>query len=165
MPRLRYARATDEPFLWDMLYFAAHMDEDGAWSAEDARGDPVLSKYVEGWGREGDLGVIAEDDNADPIGAAWLRPLAFALRGYALVPEEYPELVVAVVPGYEGQGIGGRLLTSLLSKAQGAYPGVVLSVRDGNPAIRLYERFGFDIVDEIVNRVGGRSFVMALSLE
>lgn len=165
MPRLRYARATDEPFLWDMLYRAAHMEEDGAWSVDDARADPVLAKYVEGWGREGDLGVIAEAEAGDPIGAAWLRPLALAVRGYPPVPEEYPELAIAVLPGYEGQGIGGALLAGLLSKAHRHYSGVVLSVRAGNPAIRLYERFGFDIVDEIVNRVGGRSFVMALSLE
>jgi ribosomal protein S18 acetylase RimI-like enzyme len=160
MPRLRYARASDESFLWDMLYFAAHMNQDGSGSSDDAKGDGLLAKYVEGWGREGDLGVIAEDDAGQPIGAAWLRTLSLEERGYPLVSEDFPEIAIAVDPANTGGGLGGALLGALLDKAQGHYPGVVLSVREDNPAIRLYARFGFDLVDEITNRVGGRSFVM-----
>ena len=52
-----------------------------------------------------------------------------------------------------------------LDKAQTVHPGVVLSVRSGNRAIRLYERFGFDVMEEIENRVGGRSFVMILTFD
>lgn len=33
---IRPARKTDEPFLWEMLYYAAHMDEDGV-APESAR--------------------------------------------------------------------------------------------------------------------------------
>jgi len=160
MPRLRYARASDEPFLWDMLYFAAHMNKDGSGSSDDAKGDGLLAKYVDGWGRAGDLGVIAEDESGQPVGAAWLRAFSIAERGYPLVPEDFPEIAIAVEPGNTGGGLGGALLGALLDKARDHYPGVVLSVREDNPAIRLYERFGFDAVDEITNRVGGRSFVM-----
>ena len=165
MPRLRYARASDESFLWDMLYYAAHMDADGLVNSNDARIDPFLAKYVEGWGREGDLGVIAEDEYGQPIGAAWLRVMPLAERGYPLVPEDFPEIAIAVDPNNTGGGLGGALLGALLDKAQTHVSGVVLSVRDDNPAIRLYERFGFDVVDAITNRVGGRSFVMVHLLD
>ena len=165
MPRLRYARASDESFLWDMLYYAAHMAADGLVNSNDAKIDPFLAKYVEGWGRDGDLGVIAEDDAGEPLGAAWLRSLAAEQRGYPDVPGEFPELAIAVDPAVSGRGLGASLLASLLDKAQTVYPGVVLSVRVGNPAIRLYERFGFDVVDEIPNRVGGRSYVMTLAFD
>jgi ribosomal protein S18 acetylase RimI-like enzyme len=37
---------------------------------------------------------------------------------------------------------------------------LALTVREGNPAIRLYQRAGFVVTEEIVNRVGGKSFVM-----
>ncbi len=165
MPRLRYARASDEPFLWDMLYFAAHMNQDGSGNSDDAKGDGLLAKYVEGWGRDGDLGVIAEDAYGQPIGAAWLRVMSLAERGYPLVPEDFPEIAIAVDPNHTGGGLGGALLAALLDKAQTHFSGVVLSVRDDNPAIRLYERFGFDVVDAVTNRVGGRSFVMIHLLE
>ena len=165
MPRLRYARASDESFLWDMLYYAAHMAEDGLVSSQDARIDPFLAKYVEGWGREGDLGVIAEDDTGEPIGAAWLRTMAIEERGYPDVPAEFPELAIAVDPAASGRGVGAALLAAFLDKAQTVHPGVVLSVRSGNRAIRLYERFGFDVMEEIENRVGGRSFVMILTFD
>ncbi len=165
MPRLRYAIASDEPFLWDMLYFAAHMDQDGSGNSDDAKGDAVLTKYVEGWGQEGDLGVIAEDEAGAPIGAAWLRPLSLEERGYPLVPEAYPELAIAMAPDAAGQGVGAALLAALIEKAATVYPGLVLSVREGNPAIRLYGRFGFGVVESITNRVGGVSFVMTLEFD
>jgi ribosomal protein S18 acetylase RimI-like enzyme len=148
-----------------MLYYAAHMAEDGLVSSQDARIDPFLAKYVDGWGREGDLGVIAEGADGEPIGAAWLRALDEVERGYPDVPAEFPELAIAVDPSASGRGVGASLLAALLNKAQTIHPGVVLSVRAGNRAIRLYERFGFDVVEEIENRVGGRSLVMILTFD
>ena len=37
---------------------------------------------------------------------------------------------------------------------------MALSVREENPAVRLYERLGFVTERTIVNRVGGRSLAM-----
>jgi ribosomal protein S18 acetylase RimI-like enzyme len=68
------------------------------------------------------------------------------------------------VPAAIGQGIGGALLGALLAQARGQYPAVALSVRESNPAIRLYKRHGFTVVDTVTNRVGGRSFVMQVEL-
>jgi ribosomal protein S18 acetylase RimI-like enzyme len=81
-----------------------------------------------------------------------------------VVADGIPELAIAVLPQYIGQGIGARLLARLLEDARSLYPAVVLSVRDANPARRLYERLGFVVVDTVVNRVGGESFVMLRSL-
>ncbi len=52
----------------------------------------------------------------------------------------------------------------LLEAARGRYPALALSVREGNPAVRLYERFGFVEERRVVNRVGGASLVMRLPL-
>lgn len=69
-------------------------------------------------------------------------------RGYGYVDDATPELSIALLPAYRGRGIGSQLLARLLEQAQGCCPGVSLSVSAGNPARRLYERFGFEIVAE-----------------
>lgn len=161
---IRTAASADEPILWDMLFYAANMAEDGATSAA-ARTHPYLAEFVAGWGRLGDLGVLAigsADHTA--LGAAWLRQLSGPENRYAAVAEDAPELAIAVAPAAIGQGIGGALLGALLMQARGQYPTVALSVREQNPALRLYERHGFVIVDTVTNRVGGRSFVMQVEL-
>lgn len=162
---LRDALPEDEPFLWQMLYYAANMALDGARSPDAAKEDPYLAKFVEGWGGQGDIGVIAyEPGTGRPLGAAWARVLAGAEQSYPSVEGGVPELAIAVLPELIGRGVGGALLARLLELARPRYPAIVLSVREQNPARRLYERHGFVVVEEIVNRVGGRSFVMLARL-
>jgi ribosomal protein S18 acetylase RimI-like enzyme len=148
-----------------MLFYAANMAEDGATTSAAARSHPFLAEFVAGWGRPGDLGVLAiSSANSAALGAAWLRQLSGAEKHYAAVAEGAPELAIAVAPAAIGQGIGGALLGALLDRARGQYSVVALSVREHNPALRLYERHGFVVVDTITNRVGGRSFVMQVEL-
>ena len=162
---IRPATPADEPILWDMLFYAANMAEDGATSSEAAKTHPYLAEFVAGWGRPGDLGVIAIDRaGGQALGAAWLRQLSGPEKHYAAVAEGVPELAIAVVPAAIGQGIGGALLRALINLARGQYSAVALSVREHNPARRLYERHGFAVVDMITNRVSGRSFVMQVEL-
>lgn len=58
---LRPATAADEPFLLEMLDLASN------WR-EGAPPNPVDTEYAAGFGRPGDIGVIAEG-----AGAAWCR--------------------------------------------------------------------------------------------
>jgi len=158
--RLREATSDDTEFLWEMLFFASHADEQPGRTPADLPADPSLAPYVEDWGRPGDLGVVATDD-AHPVGAAWVRlPTAATRATPAYVDDETPELAIAVAPGRAGGGIGGALLGELLAHAQGRYPAIVLTVRAGNPARRLYERHGFVEVGTIENRVGTPSTKM-----
>jgi ribosomal protein S18 acetylase RimI-like enzyme len=83
-----------------------------------------------------------------PIGAAWLRRLTGANRGFGSLDDETPELSIAVLPDHRGKGVGTRLLTDLLETARARYLSVCLSVSAGNPARRLYERVGFVAVGE-----------------
>ena len=163
---IRPAAPADEAILWEMLYYAANMAEDGTASSEAAKTHPYLAEFVAGWGRPGDLGAIAvgaADGRA--LGAAWARRLGGQEKRYAAVAESTPELAIAVQPAAIGQGIGGALLGALLEIARGQYMAIALSVRETNPARRLYQRHGFVVVDTITNRVGGRSFVMQVDLQ
>lgn len=57
-------------------------------------------------------------------------------------PYEYEIHTVGVDPAYQGQGIGTQLVARLLEITSGAV--VLLEVRtDNEPAIKLYESFGF----------------------
>jgi ribosomal protein S18 acetylase RimI-like enzyme len=155
----------DVDALWACLYHAAHMADRPDEVLLDPRSHSDLRRYVEGWGREGDVGVMAVDGRGRLLGAAWLRCLT-AADGHRpeYVDERTPELAVAVLPGNRGEGLGTRLLEALVRQATGRFPAIVLTVRDQNPASRLYERLGFVAVGEITNRVGSPSTKMVLTL-
>jgi GNAT superfamily N-acetyltransferase len=160
---IRPLRQDDEPFLWQMLYYAAHMQEDGTTSSDTAKNNPGLQKYVQEWGRETDMGVLAlHPHDQSPIGAAWIRLLIEEKKMSSLINDGTPELAIAVLPDYIRQGIGTQLMKHLLEAASKLYPAVMLSVRMSNPARHLYERMGFEAVDIAINRVGSESFVMLI---
>ncbi|WP_394837133.1 GNAT family N-acetyltransferase [Pendulispora rubella] len=163
-PSLRLARPDDEPFLLTMLFYAAHADTEPGAHPEQLLTQPSLSRYVVGFGRAGDLGVVAEG-SAGPVGAAWLRLLAGEERGYGWIDDAIPELAIATAPGVVGRGLGTRMLRELIEHARGRYPAMSLSVRQDNPARRLYLRLGFSPVKERTNRVGGISDTMILRFE
>ena len=164
-PVCRTATAADVPFLWAMLLRASREDEDPSATVERAMTSPGLVRYVAGWGRPGDLGVIASVGGVD-VGAAWARLLVGDERhSPAFVDEATPELAIAVAAGFEGRGIGSALLRTLLDQLRGRAGAVTLNARDDNPAIALYERFGFVPIGEIVNRVGTRSVKMLLRFD
>ncbi len=163
---IRPAVKDDELFLWEMLYYAAHMEEEGEASPQAAKKDPDLIKYVKDWGSETDVGCIAlEPRNNQPIGAAWIRLLIGDDKTSSYVNDFTPELAIAVLPAYIGRGVGTQLLTHVLEAAKKPYSSVVLSVRATNPAKRLYERMGFVVAGKTTNRVGTESLKMLICLQ
>jgi GNAT superfamily N-acetyltransferase len=149
---LRRGGAQDARFLRDMLVHAYY------WRARVP--GSLVSRYARGWGRPGDTAVIALEGGF-PVGAAWFRLFPPAEPGYGFVDETTPELAIAVVPSKRGHGIGDELLQALLAKAREAgYERLSLSVEPGNPARKLYERHGFEVVDQ-----GDEAWTMVASLE
>jgi predicted acetyltransferase len=148
-----------------MLFEAAHMAEEGATSTDEAHAHPYLARYLAGWGRADDVGVVAEEAGTGRlVGAAWARLLDHAPGAAAAADEALPEVAIAVVPGLRGAGLGGRLMRGLCDAARPLYPALALSVRQENPARRLYERAGFVVTRTIANRVGGSSVAMRADL-
>jgi len=150
----------DQVFLDDMLYEAITVPQgQPKISKEDASNIPELQKYTANWGREGDVGLIVEDEQHTPLGACWLRLHPASNPGYGFVQDGIPELSIAMLPGYQGKGIGTRLLAALLEVARHHFTAVSLSVTYDNPAKQLYLRFGF-VDKELV----GDSITMLKSL-
>ena len=124
---VRTAALADEPVLWTMLMHAAHET-----SLDVVTSNPELARYVSDWGRDGDVGVVAEQENL-AVGAAWLRLWPQDSRGYGYVADEVPELAIAVVSESRGQGIGTALLSRLIQLATPQFSAISLSIRSDNP--------------------------------
>ena len=139
----RLAEPCDEPVLRDMLYFAVFVPPGSPRPDYSIVAHPAVARYVSGWGRRGDDGIIAIASNGDPIGAAWLRLWSEHDHGYGFIDAFTPELCVAVRPEFRGIGFGTELLRRLLQRADESHDSVSLSVSLQNPAVRLYERLGF----------------------
>ena len=141
--RVRPAAAEDFTFLSTMLGEAAVWRPDKPTPTGDqVLADPRYALYLAGWPRQGDYGLVAEQDG--PVGAAWYRTFTRANHGYGYVAEDVPELSIAVVASRRHEGIGRRLLIDLIDAGVGqGYRALSLSVREANPARALYESVGF----------------------
>lgn len=162
---VREATAADEPCLWLMLYAAAHMEE-ASQSLADVKQPPELTRYVEGWGRSGDVGCLAVvHPHGEPVSATWVRCVTRDAAGYGHLNDERPEFVIGTVKEHRDRGAGTQAPRHLIACCHTRYAGMSLSVPADNPVVRLYERLGFPKVvrTERVNRVGTTSYTMLLS--
>ena len=139
---IRPLTVADEPILWEMLYQALQTSE-GAPPRDIVR-QPQFARHAEGWGRDGDTGFVAYDTKQKDklLGAVWLRLATADQRDETKVT---PELAFAVKSGLRRRGIGAALLTQLV-KTSPQLSTIAISAPANNPAVRLYERFGFKIV-------------------
>lgn len=142
--RLRPGTAADIDDLRRLLYEAVAWDPERRLpSRELVVAHPELARYHEGWGRRGDLAVLAESGGA-VIGGALCRLFTSDDHGHGYLDDATPELAVAVWAGHRGAGIGTRLLAALEAAARSAgFTRLSLSVDTGNPARRLYLRCGY----------------------
>ena len=151
--QIRPLTPADEDFLWEAVYHAIYVPAGESQPPRSILGDPNIARYVQSWGRAGDFGFAAKLAGR-PIGACWGRLWTEDDRGYGYIDPQTPELSLAVWPGHRAKGIGTRLLKALLVEAN-RFDGVSLSVSSINPAVRLYDRMGFERVN-----VQGSSLVM-----
>ena len=63
-------------------------------------------------------------------------------------PDEIRIIDIALLPEYRGQGLGSQLLRSILADARQAGLPVTIHVERFNPALSLYERLGFRMVED-----------------
>jgi GNAT superfamily N-acetyltransferase len=153
---LRPAGQEDLDTLWDFLAMAGYEPHAAA-----AKAIPMLAAYLDGWQRPQDFGFIAEQDGA-AIGAIWARQFEPNEDPAYYCEEQTPEVAVAVKSHARGQGSGQTLLRALMAEAAGRGFRLCLNVRSTNPALRLYERMGFQPIPgmTVPNRVGGVSIWM-----
>jgi ribosomal protein S18 acetylase RimI-like enzyme len=139
---IRKGSPGDVPFMRAMLAHAY------GWRVNLLDAEIPLTRYVDNWGRAGDVAVIATE-TGHRVGAAWLRTFRANEPGYGFVDEQTPELTIAIVPSRRRHGVGRELLDELLESARAAgHAAVSLSVESDSPAVAFYERNGFERVRE-----------------
>jgi GNAT superfamily N-acetyltransferase len=139
---IRRGNRQDVRFLKDMLRHAFY------WRSGGTVEDSSLWRYVAGWGRRGDASVVALEGGF-PVGAAWYRLFDRDEPGFGFIDEQTPEVSIAVVPSRRGHGIGSELLDALIGVArEQGYASLSLSVADESPAMHVFEKQGFEKVEQ-----------------
>jgi GNAT superfamily N-acetyltransferase len=134
---IRKGSPGDVPFMRSMLAHAY------GWRVNALDADIPLTRYVDNWGRPGDVAVIAHE-TGNRVGAAWFRVFRASEPGYGFVDEQTPELSISVVPSRRRHGVGQELLDALLDRARTeGHEQVSLSVEKDSAAVAFYERNGF----------------------
>ncbi|MEM9026332.1 MAG: GNAT family N-acetyltransferase [Verrucomicrobiota bacterium] len=140
---LRQLGKKDQEFLWEMLYIALWDSPDEPRRPRSVLEKPSIKKSVESWGRVDDFGLLAVDPrSSERIGVVWTR-----LDGYG-APDgfgcEYPCLGIAVMDGFQSQGVGSSLMSRFIEVVIPRAEGLRLGVHPRNDrAMGLYRKFGF----------------------
>ena len=106
---------------------------------------PELQIYITGFGtKKDDIGLVAEV-NKKAVGAVWVR----IMDDYGHIDNATPSIAVSLYKDYRGLGIGTALMKEMLRilKDRG-YKQASLSVQKANYAVNMYQKTGFEIVDE-----------------
>ncbi|RYD17770.1 MAG: GNAT family N-acetyltransferase [Lysobacteraceae bacterium] len=104
-------------------------------------------RFGEAWTRNQVLGLLAMPGVWLTLATIGTDPAGFALSRRVL--DEAELLLLATVPAFRRRGVGAALLRSVIadSATQGART-LLLEVRSGNDAIKLYRSAGFVKVGE-----------------
>jgi len=145
MIAFRPVAPSDQAMLWDLLHIGLWDPPPAGLRPREVLQQPGVRIYAEDWGKPGDVGVIAQQDDAQRkvIGACWMRLIKDGV-GLGYVDDATPQLGIAVFPEFHRRGFGEQLMRAALAAAKShGYGQVSLTVHPENPAIALYERCGF----------------------
>ena len=131
--------------LQDFLYEAIFVPEGMSAPPKSIINQSELQVYITDFGKKkDDIGLIAEVDKK-VVGAVWVR----IMNDYGHIDNDTPSLAISLYKDYRGFGIGTNLMKEMLRilKNRG-YKQASLAVQKANYAVRMYQKTGFEIVDE-----------------
>jgi len=160
VPEIRAIERRDYPLLEVFLYHAIFVPEGAEPPAHEVIRRPEIAVYIDGFGREGDLGVVAEA-GGEVVGMAWTR----SIRAYGHVDDGVPELAISTLPAWRGRGVGTAMMERLFGMLRAAgHVRTSLSVQTDNPAVRLYKRLGYVVSEERGDGFGHTDYLMIKEL-
>lgn len=142
---IRKMTVPEYPLLSDFLYEAIFIPNGIKPPPRDIIASPELQIYVERFGAlKDDFALVAEIEGKI-VGAVWVR----IMNDYGHIDNATPSIAVSLYKDYRGLGIGTALMKEMLRilKDRG-YKQASLSVQKANYAVNMYQKTGFEIVDE-----------------
>ena len=141
---IREIRKNEYPILSEFLYEAIFIPEGMDKPPKSIIEQPELQVYIKDFGKADDWCFVVEIKEKI-VGAVWVR----IMNDYGHIDDETPSFAISLYEEYRNMGIGTALMRDMLEflKNKG-YRRTSLSVQKVNYAVRMYQKVGFEVVDE-----------------
>ncbi len=142
--RIREIRENEYCILSEFLYEAIFIPEGTEKPPKSIIEQPELQVYIADFGKSDDWCLVAEVKEKI-VGAVWVR----IMDDYGHIDDETPSFAISLYEEYRNMGIGTVLMRDMLEflKNKG-YKQTSLSVQKANYAARMYQKVGFEVIDE-----------------
>jgi len=146
---IRPLKTEELPILEDMLYEAVYQADETNPISREVIKLPEVSVYIDNFGQDKNDYCLVATIEDKIIGAVWTRILAGKIKGFGNIDAQTPEFAISLFKEYRKQGIGTKLMQEMIAllKAKG-YKQTSLSVQKKNYAFKLYQKLGFEIIEE-----------------
>ena len=142
--KIREIRKNEYPILSDFLYEAIFIPEGMDKPPKSIIEQPELQVYIEDFGKKDDWCLVAEV-KGKIVGAVWVR----IMDDYGHIDNETLSFAISLYAEYRNMGIGIALMRDMLELLKNkSYKRTSLSVQKVNYAVCMYQKVGFEVVDE-----------------
>ena len=142
--RIREIRENEYYVLSEFLYEAIFIPVGMEKPPKAIIKQPELQVYIADFGKSDDWCLVAEVKEKI-VGAVWVR----IMNDHGHIDDETPSFAMSLYEEYRNMGIGTALMRDMLEflKNKG-YKQTSLSVQKANYAARMYQKAGFEVIDE-----------------
>jgi ribosomal protein S18 acetylase RimI-like enzyme len=142
---IREMLSQEYSLLDDFLYEAIFQPNETNLLPRSITKKPELQVYIENFGSKKDDFCLCTDVDGKLVGAIWVRNM----KGYGSIDEITPELAISLYKEYRGCGIGTEMMENMLTHLkQVGYSKISLAVQKANYALKMYQKLGFQIINE-----------------
>ena len=142
---IREMYPNENPLLEDFLYQAIYQPDKTNLAPRSIIEKPELQVYIKDFGTKKDDYCFCAEVDGKIVGAVWVRNI----NGYGSVDNNTVEFAISVFDEYQKMGIGTALMNKMLEHLNKLnYSKASLAVQKENYAVRMYQKVGFEIVDE-----------------
>ena len=142
--KIREIRKNEYSILFDFLYEAIFITEGMDKPPKSIIEQPELQVYIKDFGKADDWCFVVEIKEKI-VGAVWAR----IMNDYGHIDDETPSFAISLYEEYRNMGIGTVLMRDMLELLKNkGYKQTSLSVQKANYAVRMYQKVGFEVIDE-----------------